>query len=307
MNLDDLGRVDLRLLVAFNALMEERSVSRAAERLDLSQPAMSRNLARLRQLFADELFVRQSHGLAPSPRAEQLHQMMRPVLDDMVRLVAPVKVDPSRMQRTFRVGMLDLFSQMIITPLIRELQANAPHVQLKIVNLETYSMEDLASGQLDLIIHLGDDAPANIHSRVLCYEEPVCMVRKSHPLAHQSLTQEVFARLSFVDFWVPGFNEQRQLDRFLFGDNTDHHIVLETNNLMTAMNTICETDLAMISGERVFSALPRASELVALPLAFSQLDPVPVRLCWHKRYHADAEHQWLREQVAELFQPIIGG
>ena len=95
MTLDDLNKVDLRLLVAFNTLMEERSVSRAAERLGLSQPAMSRSLQKLRKLFGDDLFIRQSHGLSPSPRAEQIQNMLRPLLNDMLRLVAPVQTPAS--------------------------------------------------------------------------------------------------------------------------------------------------------------------------------------------------------------------
>lgn len=301
MNLDGLGQVDLRLLVAFNALMEERSVTRAAERLDLSQPAMSRSLQRLRQLFGDELFIRQSHGLSPSPRAEQLHDMLRPLLDDMLRLVAPVTVDPSQLQRTFRIGILDLFSQMVVAPLIKTLQAAAPHVRLKVVNLEAYSMESLASGQLDFVLNLGDEAPANIHSRVLCYEEPVCLLRRDHPSATLPLTVEQFVALPFVHFWIPGFNEHRQLDQLLFGKALTRDVLLETNNLMTAMNALCDADLAMIAGRRIYSVLPRAEELVALPLPFAELEPVAIRLLWHRRNHANAEHQWMRDLVAGLF------
>ena len=304
MNPDDLGKVDLRLLVAFNALMEERSVSRAAERLDLSQPAMSRNLQRLRQLFGDELFIRQSHGLSPSPRAEQLHQMLRPLLDDMLRLVAPVKVDPSQLRRTFRIGMLDLFSQIIVAQLLDRLKETAPHVRLKIVNLETYSMESLASGQLDFILNLGDEAPANIHSKVICYEEPVCLLRRDHPLAAGPMSLEQFVGLPFIHFWIPGFNEHRQLDQLLFGEDLSRDVMLETNNLMTAMNALCDANLAMIAGKRVFRVLPRSQELVALPLPFSELEPVAIRLLWHRRYHADVEHQWMREQIAGLFHTL---
>lgn len=305
MNLDDLGRVDLRLLVAFNALMEERSVSRAAERLDLSQPAMSRSLQRLRQLFGDELFIRQSHGLAPSPRAEQLHEMLRPLLDDMLRLVAPVTVDPAQLRRTFRIGILDLFSQMVVAPLIKVLQDVAPYVRLKIVNLEAYSMESMASGQLDLVLNLGDEAPANIHSRVLCYEDPVCLLHREHLAAKYPLTLERFVGLPFVHFWIPGFNEHRRLDQLLLGQSLSRDVLLETNNLMTAMNAVCDADLAMIAGRRIYKVLPRSDEMVALPLPGIELEPVAIRLLWHRRYHADVEHQWIRGMIAGLFEPLV--
>ncbi|MEH6577154.1 MAG: LysR family transcriptional regulator [Amphritea sp.] len=306
MTLDDLNKVDLRLLVAFNTLMEERSVSRAAERLGLSQPAMSRSLQKLRKLFGDDLFIRQSHGLSPSPRAEQIQNMLRPLLNDMLRLVAPVTVDPAQLRRCFRIGVLDLFSHRLVSPLILRLREIAPHVRLKIVNLEAYSMEELASGQLDFIINLGDEAPANIHSRLLGYEEPVCLLRAEHPLAGQPLTAERFFSLPFVHFWVPGFNENRVLDKHFAAEGLSCDIVLETNNLMTAMNAVCDADLAMIAGRRVHKIFPRTDELIAmsLPLPLTVQEQVAIRLLWHRRYHDDVEHQWMRELIDSLFWPV---
>jgi len=300
MTLDDLSKVDLRLLVAFNALMEERSVTRAADRLDLSQPAMSRNLQRLRQLFGDELFLRQSHGLAPSPRAEQIQSLLRPLLDDILRLVSPVQIQLAELERTFRIGVLDIFSQMMVVPLLQQLRTVAPKVKLKVVNLDSHSMDALISGQLDFVINLGDEAPANIHSRVLGYEAPVCLLRKDHPYAKSPLTLDRFKALAFVDFWVPGFNDVHVIDPLL----EERQIVLQTNNLMTALHAVCDGDMAMVSGSHISQFSPRHDELVTLSVPFEgPIDPVSVRLLWHRRYHDDIEHQWMRELIDQEFWP----
>lgn len=302
MTLDDLSKLDLRLLIAFNALIEERSVTRAAERLQLSQPAMSRNLQRLRQLFGDELFTRQSHGLSPSPRAEQIHSQLQPLLDDILRLVSPVQIQLANLQRTFRIGVLDIVSQIIIAPLIEEINKRAPKVTLKLINLDSHSMDALVSGQLDCIINLGNEAPANIHSKILSNEEAVCLVPKTHPYSKSTLTVERFKELPFVDFWVPGFNDDHVIDPLL----ELRDIRLETNNLMTALNAVCDMGMAMVCGSNIsVYNLPRQDEVEVMELPFDgPMEPVPLRLLWHRRYHEDVEHRWFRDLIDELFIPI---
>ncbi|MBY4677934.1 LysR family transcriptional regulator [Marinobacterium arenosum] len=307
MTLDELAAVDLKLLVAFNALMEEHSVSRAAERLNLSQPSMSRTLQRLRRLFADELFVRQSHGLAPSPRAEQLHRQLRPLLDDMLRLVAPVVVEPSRMARTFRIAAIDILAQQWIGPLLNELQRQAPGVRLRISNLEPYSMDELVGGQLDFLISLNETAPANVHARVLGHDTPVCLLHRDHPLAAQELTRERFLRLPFVHFLVPGFDERLPVDRELALQGEQRRILLQTNNLISALNAVRHSGMALLSGRRISECLPGSEQLVAKPLPFHPHEGAAIRLFWHRRYHDDVEHRWLRELIDRLFWPTDTG
>ncbi|MCV6590132.1 MAG: LysR family transcriptional regulator [Marinobacterium sp.] len=300
MTLDDLSRVELRLLVAFNALIEERSVTRAAERLELSQPALSRQLRQLRQLFADELFTRHSHGLIPTPRAEQLHHQLHPLLDDLLRLVSPVSFAPESLERTFRIGVLDPLSQGVISALLGNLQRQAPGVSLRVLNLDQYSMDALVAGQLDFILTLGeDDVPANIHARVLVWEMPVCMVSCHHPLAAQGyISREQYLAQPHVDFWIPGFSDKQMPDWVM----SQRQIVLETNNMMTALNAVCNNNMVMLGGDKLTRQSPRFSELVGLPFSVDEKLPViPVRLLWHSRYHEDAAHQWLRELIDQLY------
>lgn len=298
---DDLSKVDLRLLVAFNALMEELSVTRAAERLDSSQPAMSRNLRQLRDLFGDELFSRQSHGLSPSPRAEQLHQQLQPLLDDILRLVSPVQLDPAKLERTFNISMIDPISQGLITPLLEYLAEHAPGVKLIVRNLESYSMDDLIAGQLDFIINFGNEAPANIHSRLIANELPVCMLSHSHPMAHlPEMDQATYRLQRHVDFIVPGFSGH-ELPEWLF---VDRDIFLETNNMVTALNAICDSEMVMIGGSLISQ---RSDELTRIPFISDQPIPeVPIRLLWHSRYHDDAAHRWMREVIDNAFNQPRG-
>lgn len=299
MTLDDLSKVDLRLLVAFNALYEEQSVTRAAERLQLSQPALSRQLKLMRVLFADELFTRHSHGLIATPRAKKLHKQMSPLLDDLLRLVSPVSFNPATLERTFRIAVIDPLFQGIITPLLDYLAKHAPGVSLKVLNLDTQSMDALVAGQLDFILNLGDDAPANIHSRVLAQETAVCMMARNHPLAEQaSITREQYSAQSHVEFWIPGFSDKGLPDWIL----SQRRIVLETNNIMTALNAISENHMVMIGGKKLTKQSPRFSELVGLEFPDAEAMPeIPVRLLWHRRYQEDIAHQWMRDTIDKLF------
>ncbi|WP_261843069.1 LysR family transcriptional regulator [Aliamphritea ceti] len=298
MKLDDLSQVDLRLLVAFNALMEELSVTRAADRLSSSQPAMSRNLRQLRLLFADELFTRQSHGLAATPRAEQLHLQMRPLLDSILRLVAPVQLDPMQLERCFSLSVIDPISQSLITPLLSYLQEHAPLVTLKIQGLEEYSMDMLVAGQLDFIINFGNEAPANIHSRILAEELPVCVFGLKHPLAgRSSISYEEFIAQKHVDCILPGFYDENLPD-WLMNIPNPH---LQTNNMVTALNAVCDSQLMMVGGELLSQYSPRVNETVRIPFAEKEQIPlVPIRLLWHKRYHDDLAHQWMRNIINQF-------
>lgn len=299
MTLDDLSKIDLRLLVAFNALYEEQSVTRAAERLKLSQPALSRQLKLLRGLFADELFTRHSHGLIATPRATRLHTQMSPLLDDLLRLVSPISFSPATLERTFRIAVIDPLFQGVITPLLDYLAEHAPHVSLKILNLDTQSMDALVAGQLDFLINLGDDAPANIHSRVLAVETPICMMARHHPLATQTaITRAQYSAQSHVEFWIPGFSDRGLPDWIV----SERRIVLQTNNIMTALNAICDNGMVMIGGKKLTKQSPRFSELVGLEFPDPQVLPeIPVRLLWHRRYQEDVAHQWMRDTIDKLF------
>ena len=298
MKVDDLSQIDMRLLVAFNALMEELSVTRAADRLSSSQPAMSRNLRQLRLLFADELFTRQSHGLAATPRAEQLHLQMRPLLDSILRLVAPAQLELKTLKRCFSLSMIDPISQTLIAPLLSHLQQHAPQVTLKIQSLEDYSMDLLIAGQLDFIINFGNEAPANIHSRMLAEERPVCVVGPDHPLAGNSnVSYEEFICQKKVDFMLPGFSDENLPDWMM--NIPDPH--LQTNNMVTAQNAICDGQLVMVGGEKLSQFAPRAAETVVIPFAPKENIPaVPMRLFWHKRYHDDLSHRWMRDLINQL-------
>jgi len=306
MNLDELSRIDLRLLVAFNALAEEKSVTRAAERLQLSQPALSRQLRQLRTLFGDALFTRHSHGLTPTPRAQAIQRQLQPLLDDILRLVAPVAFQPLTLERTFRLAGIDPLTQRLSVPLLNQLRDEAPWASLRIVNLDSHSMDALVGGQLDFILTLGDDAvPANIHARTLSQDRAIAMVGRHHPLAGtSSISPEQWALLRHADFWIPGFSDRAIPDWII----NQRQIVLETNNMETALNAICQSDLVMIGGAEITRHSPRWQEVVAIPFQSAQpLPKVPIRLLWHSRYHEDAAHQWLREQISQIYQQAPAG
>lgn len=161
-------------------------------------------------------------------------------------------------------------------------------------------MDALIAGQLDFIINFGDNAPANIHSRILFQNYPHCLMSRNHPLAGQkSITPQQYAEQNHVDFIIPGFLAETLPDWIL----NDRRVGLETNNMMTALNAICDRQYCMIGSEMLTYLSPRAEELCCVP--FASQEPVPkvnTRLLWHRRYHEDAAHRWFRSVIHQLME-----
>ena len=196
----DIKNVDLNLLVSFDALIAERSVTRAAERQGVSQPAMSAALAKLRDLFKDPILLRASHGMVPTPRALELTEPIRKVLREIdVVLQAPHAFDPATSHRTFRLQGTDYVEAVLLPPLIERLRCTAPGINLHYRPPDPKQLaDDLEHGDLDMGIGYIPKPGPQLRARLVFRDRFICIARRDHPSVQGEMTLSQFADLAHV-------------------------------------------------------------------------------------------------------------
>jgi DNA-binding transcriptional LysR family regulator len=296
--------MNLNLLVAFEALLEERSVSRAASRIGLSQPAMSNALARLREAFGDPLFLRAARGVTPTARAAEL---AAPVRAGLAHLRAAVEgqagFDPSASTRTFRLAMTDYAELLLLGPLLRRVHQAAPGVQVLIRRLDgifTAPETELRAGTLDAAIGFFPDASAlDSSTRVLdlLEEGNVCVARRNHPLMRRRLTAERFAAAASVAVFYRA-DHRGLIDSVLAGQGLSRRLQATTPHFLAVPYLVAASDLVACVPAGLALRFRQRLALEVRKLPFS-LPKFHHRLAWHEQVDGDAAHRWLRELIAE--------
>ena len=306
MNIDtiDLARIDLNLLVHFDALLTERNVTRAAARVGIGQSAMSHNLARLRELFGDELLTRGPDGLRLTPRATALVEPVRAALTHIRALVSrDQSFDPATAVRTFRFGLPDSMEVLIMPALLAHLREVAPGIQLRLYNFDSSRLlDELDSDELDLAI--GYDAfphgQAHHKRRLLFTETYLCIFNAATTGIAPPISVDDYVRLPHVVTSLkPGRSVRGVVDEALEKRGLQRTIALTTPRFLTVPSLLLRAPvIASMHGRlaRLFAAdlgLSISPPPVALP-------EVAVSLLWHASYDRDPAHQWLRHLIARL-------
>lgn len=302
--------LDLNLLVALRALLTERHVTRAAARVGLSQPAMSHALARLRELLGDPLLVRTPSGMRPTPRAETMRAPLERALEDIGRLIAsPAPFDPRLSTRKFRIASNDYMELVLFPRLLRRLWAEAPNVDVRIINLGAHANEDLAEGRLDLAMgvvgqfaNANADAPRGIRSQDLVSDGFVCVVREDHPVVKKRLSLDDFVALPHA-LVAPRGEGGSVVDSALARIGKKRRVAVEIPHFLVAPHVVRETDLVLTLAARVATSLAPLLGLrqLAPPL---ELTGFTMSMVWHERQHVDAAHVWLRELIATVAKDL---
>ena len=300
----DLHGVDLNLLVAFDALMAERSVTRAGARIGRTQPAMSAALSRLRGLLGDELFVRSPSGLQATPRALDLAEPLGRALADIQRTLDYIQAfDPGTSAATFTLGLSEHPAHVLLPRLVELLRGVAPAVTLRI---RSFTARDdavtmLDAGEVDLAVGVpASIQPGRILTRPLFEERFVCVVRRGHPAATAPFDLTAFLGLSHL--LVSPENERFGLvDAALAKLGRTRRLALTLPQMYAAPALVARSDLVATLMAGVVAASGRAGELVVLepPLDLHRARYV---LSWHRRNDAHLAQRWLRDTVASLPQ-----
>jgi DNA-binding transcriptional LysR family regulator len=277
----NLASIDLNLLVVFDALMAERNVTRAGERLGLSQPATSNALARLRSLINDDLFIRTATGLRPTATALSLKQHLRPALQQIqAALLEQSTFNPATSDRVFAMGMSDYVEFTLLPPLIQMLQTLAPQVSVQIRSGDRQKLLALLdTGEIDLAFGLFPEKIAWHKDHLLFQESYVCVCRHDHPVIGKSLSLEEYLAASHLLISV---KEDRigRVDTLLAEQNLKRHIALSIPHFLTAPFVLTQTDLIATLAQRIALTFAQHQRLKLLPMPFP-IANFSVFMRWH--------------------------
>ncbi len=298
----DLHGIDLNLLVAFDALMAERSVTRAGGRIGRTQPAMSAALSRLRSLLRDELFVRGPKGLQPTPRALDLAEPLGRALADIQRTLEFTQAfDPRTSAATFNLGLSEHPTFVLLPHLVERLQEAAPAITLRV---RSFTARDKAvtmldAGSVDLTVSVPPTtAMGRVLTRPLFDEQFVCIVRSGHAAARAPLDIETFLGLSHL-LVSPEGDRFGSVDTALAKQGLKRRLAVTLPHMHAVPALIARSNMISTVMSGVVSASGHADELCILNPPFD-LDPVPFVMSWHRRNDTHPAQRWFRDCIASL-------
>lgn len=296
-----ISRVDLNLFIVFEAIYVEGSVTRASQKLNLTQPAISHALGRLRLLFDDQLFVRQGHTMVSTPLARSIIEPVRRSLRGFeVTLNGLDRFDPATTQRKFTLALRDVLESTLLPPLMVRIDQNAPQATIAAIQVDRRELEnELAAGTLDCAIDVLLPLSADIlHTRIVV-DKTVVVARKGHPQMNGTLDLETYLKqdhiLASSRRKGPGL-EDFELSRL----GLQRRIRLRCQHYFAACRVVSQTDLILTMPERYARVANRQfdNQLLPLPLETPSWD---VYLYWHANVNHDPANKWLREQLQESF------
>ena len=297
-----LASLDLNLLVVFDALLKDRSVTVAARRVGLSQPAMSSALARLRTTFNDPLFVRTGRGMQPTPYA----QLLGPPIQRACELVASsleigTAFDPLAATRTFMFYMTDIGEGVFLPKLLRALEVRAPRVKVKVLRIPEHGEQAaMAAGDVDLAVGLFPDLKAGFFQQRLYRDEFVCLVRDGHPRARGPLSVKQFAEMRHAVIASAGTGHEAAVERAFAEQRHRRRVALTIPHFMAVPIIVRQTDYIVTVPRRLalaFADLP-GMKMIEPPIRIPAFE---IKQHWHERYHHDPANKWIRSLIAELF------
>jgi len=298
-NLNDL---DLNLLRVFDAVLREKSVTRAGQRVGLSQPAMSNALARLRGLFGDPLFVRTPGGMNPTPCALRLADPVRRALDLLeLTLREQAGFDAASATRTFRFHMSDIGEVVFLPPLLERLKRDAPGVRLEVAQYPVTGIrESLETGKIDIALGFMPELGGGIAQQRLFRDRYVCLAREDHPVIRRNLSAAQFRAARHVLIASSGTGHE-VVERMLEEQGLGGNIALRVPHFMVVPMILARTDLVCTVPWQLAQAFKATGRfrMLEVPLALPTFD---VRMLWHERFEQDPGNRWLRERLLELFR-----
>lgn len=297
-----LADLDLNLLLILDVLLEERHVTRAAERLGTSQSTLSSALARLREALADPLLVRTARGMLPTPRAIELQPALRAALEGLTRaLEGRPAFDPATSQQAFVIAATDYPQFVLAGPLMARLRRSAPGISLDIRSISgRFPWEMLLAGECDLVLAGQAQAPAGLQSRLLFRDDLVCLLRKDHSALSRPFDLEAYLALAHLE--AHPLEGPTLVDTLLAKQGRERTIRLRLPQFLVAPFVVMGTDLCFTLARRIAEPMVAHHPLALRPFPLAA-PGVTVRAYWHRRMQEDPAHRWLRDQLARAATP----
>lgn len=303
----NIGKVDLNLLVYLDVLLRELNVTRAAEQLGITQPAMSNGLKRLRALFNDPLLIRSSEGMKPTERALDLQPKVRQILADTFYLLEPKQeFKPLASRRVFRVMVSDYAEATLIPALIKHIRSEAPNIILDFLTPSDVSYQDMEQGRIDMAINRFNEIPQSFHQITIWEDSFSCLVNKNNPLADNF---NLKTYLNGQHIWVSktgigvgfGVNPEKSgglgwIDQALQRIGKKRKITIFTRHYQMPGLLAQNNDLVATLPTKVAKMQAENSQLVILEPPF-YIPNFELKMAWSPLLHQNAGHQWLRRLI----------
>jgi len=292
----NIRNVDLNLLVALDVLLEERNVTRAAERLSYSQPAVSSMLKRLREVFGDPLFVRTQRGLVPTPRALELIGPVKSAMAEINGIFSATTFDPAQASTVFSIAATDYAQHAVLAPTVEALRRIAPGVRLAISQADSATMgEQLENQEIDFAVTIPEMAPQHALSRELFKDRYVCAVRKDHPDLGNKITIEQFCAFDHVLVSPGGKSFQGPADTALQALGLRRRVVVSVPNFLILPRMLLAENLIALIPERLIHDYRNRLKILAMPIEVPGFSMIAA---WHERTQPSAAHRWFRDLMA---------
>ena len=295
----DSKRLDLNLLVTLEALLVERNVTKAADRLHLSQPAVSAQLSRLRDVFDDPLLIPAQRGMTPTAKAIELLDPLRQSLDQVRATVATHRdFDPAKAKLTVAIACTDYLQAAVLKPLVVELRTKAPGLRVAIRALDIAQLEaQMALGDVDLALMTPGAAPTSLRTRHLFDERYVLIGRWNHPRLRNRITVEEFAQLEHVIVSLRGGDFVTPVDDVLAALGHRRNVVLSAASFLFVPEIVAQSDFVALVPERLVHDRDHKLKLIDCPFP---VEGFAVGMVWHERGHGHSGQRWIREAIVSL-------
>lgn len=300
MNVKD---IDLNLMIFLDALVREKSVTRAAESVGITQPAMSNALKRLRNMLDDPLLVRTRRGMEPTQRALALHRPVQSALRQLQAALAPQPVfDAAATRRLFTFMVTDYVASVLLPTLSEAVARAAPHATLNVLGSDADSLKAVERGEVDFVIDRFDQLPEALRSRLLWSDHFVCVLRRGHPALSPELTLEAYLELQHILITRTGVG-LGQSDSMLARQGLYRRIAVFTRHYHLPAQLVAQSDLCATLPSRIAHAQAEALPITLVAPPFD-MSPIDVRMVWGPVTHYDPAHRWMRELVGDVMQRL---
>lgn len=292
-------RFDLNLLNVFDAVMTELNVTRASVQLNMTQPAVSNALKRLRHLLNDELFIKVPSGVSPTPKALEIWQPLREALYQIRQTLEPTEFNHATETATFTVALNDFSAALILPPLTKVIEAITPNINLRTIpNTHINAVLLLEQAEIDIAIGVFPGSPPRLRSQPLLTSSWICAMRRDHPLARRKLTLDCYAQAKHLLVTLTG-EVTGLIEPLLQERGLNRRIGLTVNQFSIAPQILVNSDLIAILPTRVIQLSGIADQLHLAPVPLD-LNPTSVKMMWHERSQQNTAQTWFRTQLTEV-------
>ena len=305
MEISQLTRININLLVTLQVLLQERNASSAAIRLNLSQSTISKNLSQLRHIFGDPLFHRISHGLIPTPLAQELEPKLNVAVNAINEIFSPLEFNLKEYKGCFNISMQESAFEFVLSKVMQQVLDEAPNMRVNTWFKDNISIEQLNQGRLDFVIiphDVGQQINLNNQLNIdeLYRDELVCLVRDKNPLLQKKWDQQAYLNSKHIhvkdnELGLPMFDQS--LSKLGF----QRDVIVQAPDFNAATSLCCHSDLVFTTTKNWADSVLNSKQLVKLNLPCPS-DPVVYSLIWHQRSETNHANRWLRTQLLNLFK-----